>query len=86
MQTVFERIFEFSPDGILMIDREGRIIQANVQAERMFAYGRGELLGCLIEGLIPKRFVARHVGYRSGYFAEPRVRSMGEGLDPILFT
>jgi two-component system, sensor histidine kinase PdtaS len=81
MDSVFYRMFEFFPDGILSIDGEGRIAHANGQAERMFGYGKNELLGCLIESLVPRRFVGQHVGSRDDYFKEPRTRSMGEGLE-----
>src|SRR6185369_352830 len=40
-----------------------------------------ELLGQPVEILIPQRFRGRHPGHRGGYFASPRVRSMGSGLE-----
>jgi PAS domain S-box-containing protein len=81
MPTLFHRIFEVFPDGVLSVDHEGRITQANGQAERMFGYGKSELLGCFVEMLIPGRFAAGHVGHREAYFEKPRTRSMGAGLE-----
>jgi PAS domain S-box-containing protein len=34
-----------------------------------------------VELLVPERFRSGHVGHRSGYFRDPRTRSMGVGLE-----
>jgi PAS domain S-box-containing protein len=47
----------------------------------LFGYSRDELLGKPIEILVPERFRHLHLGHRDGYFAEPRVREMGAGLE-----
>ncbi len=38
-------IFEYAPDTIVVIDRQGRIERVNAQVERMFGYQSEELLG-----------------------------------------
>ncbi|MHB0919123.1 MAG: PAS domain S-box protein, partial [Thiobacillus sp.] len=43
--TVFQRIFEYTPDALLLIDQAGRITLANAQAESLFGYDRRELIG-----------------------------------------
>ncbi len=78
---LFEKLFEFSPDAIVVSDHQGRIIEVNAQVEQFFGYSRSELLGQLIEILIPERFRTTHLGHRTDYAAHPRVRSMGAGLD-----
>jgi PAS domain S-box-containing protein len=47
----------------------------------MFGYDRGDLLGQPLEVLLPERIRGAHVGHRTGYFAGPRARPMGLGLD-----
>src|ERR1700678_251045 len=46
----------------------------------MFGYQRDELLGQEIEILVPQRFRGRHPQHRKEFFAQPRVRPMGQGL------
>jgi PAS domain S-box-containing protein len=53
----------------------------NSQTERLFGYCRGDLLGKPVEMLVPERFRARHGNHRGLYFAHPRARSRGHGLE-----
>jgi rsbT co-antagonist protein RsbR len=76
----FHRLLEAVPDAIVIIDGSGTIISSNKQAEHMFGYAPGALLGQPIEALLPERFRAAHHGHRSSYLASPRVRPMGSGL------
>jgi len=66
---------------MVIVDDTGIIVLVNSQTERLFEYQREELLGQPIEMLVPERFRAQHPGHRHRYFAEPRVRGMGTGLD-----
>ncbi len=77
----FRIAVESSPNGMVMIDREGRIVLVNREFERMFGYSRDELLGSMIEMLVPERFRARHPLHRLTYFEEPTERAMGAGRD-----
>ena len=74
-------VLESASEGIILIDPAGRITLANAAAERMFGYARRELLGRPLEILLPERTRAAHTAHRTGYFAEPRARPMGMGLD-----
>jgi formate hydrogenlyase transcriptional activator len=79
--SLFETVFERLPDAIVVTDREGKIGEVNAQIEQFFGYRRSELLGQPIELLIPERFRAMHPKYRTDYAAQPRVRTMGAGLE-----
>jgi PAS domain S-box-containing protein len=74
-------LIESAPDGILMVDAEGRIELVNRQAEVMFGYSAEELLGHTVELLVPEPLRGRHVQHRSGFLAHPRLRPMGAELD-----
>ena len=79
--TLFEKLFEFSPDAIVVTAPDGRIAKANAQVERVFGYGRDELVGQSVEMLIPERFRGIHPSHRNSYSAQPQLRPMGIGLE-----
>lgn len=74
-------VLESASEGIILVDRSGRISLVNAAAERMFGYPRGELLGQPLAILLPERIQEAHAAHHAGYFAEPRARPMGIGLD-----
>jgi formate hydrogenlyase transcriptional activator len=78
---LFERLFEFSPDAIVVTNADGKIAEVNAQVERFFGYARADLLNQSIEILVPERFRGTHPNYRSDYAGHPRVRTMGAGLE-----
>jgi PAS domain S-box-containing protein len=77
----FRGIVESAPDAMVITDAQGRIILVNAETERMFGYRREELLGQLVEFLVPHQLRAQHPQHREGYTAHPRTRLMGEGLE-----
>ncbi|MFA5938645.1 MAG: PAS domain S-box protein [Sinimarinibacterium sp.] len=77
----YRDLVESAPDGMVLIDAEGRIVLVNAQAERLFGYRREELLGQSIECLIPEKFRRGHLRHREGFFAEPKAREMGAGFE-----
>lgn len=72
---------EAAPNAMVMVDRAGAIAMVNAQAERVFGYPRTELLGQLVEMLVPERFRGHHPGLRTTFFVDPKPRPMGAGRD-----
>jgi PAS domain S-box-containing protein len=74
-------LLEAAPDAIVGIGERGEIVLVNAQVEALFGYARDELLGEPVEVLVPERYRVPHRSARSGYFADPRTRPMGAGLE-----
>jgi PAS domain S-box-containing protein len=77
----FRNLLESAPDAMVVVNDKGKIELVNAQTEKLFGYGRAELLGRPVEILIPQRFQRRHVGHRQEYVHSPHARLMGAGLE-----
>src|SRR5680860_1782832 len=77
----FEGLLEAAPDAMVGVDQAGVIRFVNRQTESLFGYDRTDLVGQSIEMLVPESFRQVHPAYRAGYFADPKTRPMGAGLE-----
>jgi PAS domain S-box-containing protein len=77
----FRALLEAAPDAMIIVDRDGRIVLLNAQAEKLFGYPRAELIGQSVEILIPEHMRSNHPAHRAKYLADPRVRAMGVGSE-----
>jgi len=77
----YRDLLESVPDATVIVNECGRIVLFNGRAESLFGHDRAAMVGATIETLLPPRYRAAHSGHRSGYFAAPRNRSMGAGLE-----
>ncbi len=63
----FRGMLDAAPDAMVAVDADGRMTLVNRQAEQLFGYSRDELLGELVELLVPITARDVHPGLREGY-------------------
>jgi len=76
----YRAVFESAPDGIVVVDDKGLIIEVNSSALVQFGYAPEELVGEPVEILIPETARTAHERHRAGFQAKPASRPMGAGL------
>lgn len=79
LEARFRATVESAPIAMVMVDDSGTIVLVNTEMERLFGYGREELLADRIEVLLPHRYRPAHPGLRAHFFATPKARRMGGG-------
>lgn len=77
----FKNVFDESPLAELVINKTGSIILASKEAEKIFGYDSGELIGKLLETLLPARYRKNHFVYRDEFKGAEESRIMGKGRD-----
>ncbi len=73
--AVIENVIE----GVIRIDRVGRITTFNKAAERIFGYSAGEVLGRNVKMLMPAPFQEEHDQYIGNYVATGEKKIIGIG-------
>jgi two-component system cell cycle sensor histidine kinase/response regulator CckA len=76
-----DAVLETSSLGVVLVDAGGRIVRTNSRLAQMLGYREDELIGQSLEVLLPERLRDAHVRHRRDFFADPRVRPMGFGLE-----
>jgi len=83
LTDLYRRLFEATPDGVVVVDSEGRIVLVNARAGSLFGYRESEMLGRTIEALLPERYRAVHGSHRSHFMAHASTRPMGSGMNLV---
>ncbi|MGD0906195.1 MAG: PAS domain S-box protein [Candidatus Acidiferrales bacterium] len=83
MKGSFRDLLDAAPDAMIVVNSQGQIVLVNAQTEKLFGYTRDELLDQRLELLIPQRFRKHHHGKRDEFFAHPRKRPMGSGVELV---
>lgn len=77
----FKALLQSAPDAMVIVNGSGEIVLVNSQTEKLFGYCASELLNKPVEMLLPGRLRGKHSGHRSSFFANPKVRPTGAGLE-----
>jgi two-component system, LuxR family, sensor kinase FixL len=74
-------VVESSPNGIILVNEQGRIELVNSEAEMLFDYWREELIGQPIEILVPERFRDVHPMHRTRFAGANEARLLSAGRE-----
>lgn len=76
-------LLDAAPDATLIASGTGEIVFSNDHAAALFGFPLDDLVGRVVEDLLPESLRSVHRAHRTRYRAEPAVRSMGAGLDLV---
>ncbi|MGI9419062.1 MAG: sensor histidine kinase [Geminicoccaceae bacterium] len=79
--ALLRSIIETSPDGLITIDENGRILSFNPAAEMMFGYQASDVIGNNIRCLMPSPYREAHDGYLKRYLKTGERRIIGIGRE-----
>ncbi|HYX00227.1 MAG TPA: PAS domain S-box protein, partial [Candidatus Elarobacter sp.] len=80
-EAKFRGLLESAPDPMVVVNREGRIVLVNAQAEETFGYRREDMLGQPMDMLVPEKLREKCLEYQAKFLGEPRRASMGATLE-----
>jgi PAS domain S-box-containing protein len=78
---VFNVLFEAVSEGVIVVDKDQKIVATNKSSEQMFGYSKEEILNQHLSILIPKTYHAEHGAHFDGFMKNKESRKMGRGRD-----
>jgi two-component system, sensor histidine kinase len=83
ISSIAQRLLQFSPDAMLVVDAQGIIQFSNETSGILFGYRPEQLIGQPIKMLIPERFHTRHGAHLAGFMRQPASREMGARISDL---
>jgi PAS domain S-box-containing protein len=83
ISSIAQRLLQFSPDAMLVVDVQGIIQYSNETSSNLFGYTPEQLIGQPIKLLIPERFHVRHGAHVSSYLRQSTSREMGARVSDL---
>jgi len=79
----YRGLLEAAPDAMVVVNKLGKIVLLNLQAEKQFGYLRNELLGQAIKNVIPEGFAERLLADGTRTAAEALAQQIGMGIELV---
>ena len=76
-ERYFRSVLELAPDGLMVVDAQGVIRLANARCEQLFGFPREQIIGQLVEMLVPPDVRPGHAALRNAFQRSPVAREMG---------
>ena len=74
-------MFDAAPYGLLVVDRNGEIVQASAGTKSVLGYDLEELVGKSIDSFLPELFRSTHTEKQNSYHCPPETLSMRTGSE-----
>ncbi len=75
-EVTADELWRTSPDALLVVERGGRILAANMAARLLFGHEPGSLVGMTVDDLLPADVRVRHRSQREEFEKAPSPRPM----------
>ncbi len=83
MEDRYRAVLEAAPDAMVVVNKRGKIVLLNAQAESQFGYQRDELLGQNVTNIIPEGFAERLIADGTRTAAEALAQQIGTGIELV---
>ncbi|WP_298516807.1 PAS domain-containing sensor histidine kinase [uncultured Kordia sp.] len=80
-EDIFNILLEAVSEGVVIVNAQQKIVEANAAAAKMFGYSREELIQQSLDILIPQRYHAGHGAHFNSFMKHRESRQMGHGRD-----
>lgn len=80
--ALLHRFLDTAAEAIVIVDKNGRIVLFNRRASFLFGWLQEEVIGELVEILLPEALRETHAHvHRAGFMRDPYTRAMGANMD-----
>ena len=79
----YRGLLEAAPDAMVVVNQSGEIVLLNLQAEKQFGYRRDELVGQIVQAIIPQGFAERLLADGQRSEEEALGQQIGAGIELI---
>lgn len=80
-ENLFNLLFEAVSEGVVVVDRNQKIVAINESTQRMFGYDKDELINQDLNLLIPSKYHHKHHSHFETFVGQSEKRQMGQGRD-----
>ncbi len=80
-QEIFNILFEAVSEGVIVVDKNQKIVAINSSAERIFGYDNKELINQNLNVLIPTEYREHHSSHVTDFMKKRDTRKIGHGRE-----
>jgi PAS domain S-box-containing protein len=77
----YRGLLEAAPDAMVVVNQVGAIVLLNARAEKQFGYLHGELVGQMVQAIVPQGFAERLIADGTRSAAEALAQQIGTGIE-----